>query len=346
VHVLAQANREKETVRIAAEAAAQESLVKQVKSAEASEEAAKFRARERTVTADAELDTADKLARAKIRLAEGTQAEAAAAGLADARVREAQTIASEKQGMVEARVALEKLQSEAVGREKVGLAEARVTLEKLQADAAGQEKLGLAAARVTLEQLQADAIGREKQGMADARVKEAEASAVEKRGAADASALRDRMNAEATGIAQKAASMKALDEAGRGHEEFRLTLDKQKTIELEELHVRRDVAASQAEIMSRAFANAKINIVGGDGQFFDKFVRAVSVGQSMDAAVDNGATIRSLLAQVTGGANGERLSVASLLERMMEGADPGARAKIEALAARSKELGVDALPPG
>ena len=71
IRTVAQANREKETVRIAAEASATELSVKQVKAAQASEEVTKIKARERVVAADAELETADKGARAKIRLAEG-----------------------------------------------------------------------------------------------------------------------------------------------------------------------------------------------------------------------------------------------------------------------------------
>jgi hypothetical protein len=59
VRRLAEANREREVVRIAAEAAATEVTTKQVKAAQASEEVAKIKARERVVTAEAELDTAD-----------------------------------------------------------------------------------------------------------------------------------------------------------------------------------------------------------------------------------------------------------------------------------------------
>ena len=94
---------------------ASEAMIKQVKAAEASEEAAKFKARERILLADSELDTADKTARAKIRIAEGVQAEAAAEGLAKVRVREADAVAIEKQGMVEAKVTREKLVAEAAG---------------------------------------------------------------------------------------------------------------------------------------------------------------------------------------------------------------------------------------
>jgi hypothetical protein len=139
IRTVAQANREKETVRIAAEASATELSVKQVKAAQASEEVTKIKARERVVAADAELETADKGARAKIRLAEGVQAEAAAEGLAKARVKEADAAASEKLGLTEARVTLEKLNAQATGEEKQGLAKVRVR----EAEAAAVEKQGV-----------------------------------------------------------------------------------------------------------------------------------------------------------------------------------------------------------
>lgn len=257
VRTIALANREKEAVRIGAEAVAQEGLVKQVRAAEASEEAAKHKARERTIIADVELETAEKLARAKIRLAEGVQAETAAQGLAEARVKEADAAANEKQGLVEA----------------------RVTLEKMSATAAGEEK----------------------QGLARVQVRKADADAVQQLGVAEASAVREKLVAEAAGIAEKAKSMKALDDASRGHEEFRLRLDKEKIVELETIHAKKDVAAAQAQILAQAFGNARFNIVGGDGQFFDRFVKAVSVGQAIDGAVENSDAVRSLLAEALKG---------------------------------------------
>ncbi len=260
VRVLAQANREKEVVRIGAEAAATEVTTKQVKAAQASEEVTKIKARERVVTAEAELDTADKLAKAKIRLAEGVQAEAAAEGLAKARVKEA----------------------DAAATEKLGLAEARISLEKLSADAAGQEK----------------------QGLARVRVREAEAVAVEKQGTAEASAIREKLTAEAQGLAQKAASMKALDESGRGHEEFRLNIEKDRAIALESLKVKKDIVAAQAQVMAEAMSKAKINIVGGDGQFFQRFVSAISLGQSVDGALEHSDTLRALVENIANGDGG------------------------------------------
>jgi len=54
----------------------------------------------------------------------------------------------------------------------------------------------------------------------------------------------------------------------------------------------------QAEVLKAAFEHAKINIVGGDGAFFERFIRAVTVGQSIDGAVDQSEVLRGLLSQV------------------------------------------------
>ena len=81
----------------------------------------------------------------------------------------------------------------------------------------------------------------------------------------------------------------------KDHEEFRLRLEKEKQVELESLHVRRDIAASQAEVLAKAMATAKINIVGGDGQFFDQFIKAVSLSHSIEATATSTETTRTLL---------------------------------------------------
>jgi hypothetical protein len=132
-----EAKRTKDSAILLAEGEAQEQLVRDIKAAEAAEQAAKFRARERVTLADAEVEASEREARAKIRLAEGIQAEAAAAGLAEVRVREANALATEKVGLAETSVLREKGLAEAnVLREK-GLAEANMLRERLQAEAAG-----------------------------------------------------------------------------------------------------------------------------------------------------------------------------------------------------------------
>ena len=108
LRVVEEAERTRQAVIIQAEAEAQESLVKDIKAAEAAEQAAKHKAREKLVLAEARQQAAELDARAKIRLAEGAQAEAAAAGLAEVQVRERGAEAIEKVGRAEAMVEREK----------------------------------------------------------------------------------------------------------------------------------------------------------------------------------------------------------------------------------------------
>jgi uncharacterized membrane protein YqiK len=320
VRAISTANRDREALKIKADAEAQTTMVKLVKAAETNEEVAKHAARQKTITADAELDTADKLARAKIRLAEGVQAESAAEGLAKARVKEADAVATEKLGLVEARVSLEKMQSVAAGEEKHGLAKARVK----QADAEAIEKLGLAEAASLSAKLSAEAAGEEQKGLAGVKVREADTIVLEKRGVAEASNVREKLLAEAAGIAEKAVSMKALDAASREHEEFRLRLDKEKTIELETIHAKRDMAAASAQILAQAFTNAKFNIVGGDGAFFERFVKAVSVGQAIDGVMDSSDNVKGL---VQSAMRPDDEAVLGLVEKLLVN-DPAAQARL------------------
>ncbi|HEX9983142.1 MAG TPA: flotillin family protein [Thermoanaerobaculia bacterium] len=133
LRVIEDAKRNKEAVLIAAEAEAQERLVKDIKAAEAQEIAAGHEAKQRVVLAEAELEAADRHAKAKIRLAEGAQAEAAASGLADAKVKEADAIATEKFGLSQIRVK----EADAAAIERTGAAEASVMRQKAEAEAQG-----------------------------------------------------------------------------------------------------------------------------------------------------------------------------------------------------------------
>ncbi len=358
LRVVAQAKRDKEAITIAAEAEAQQSLVKQVKAAEAGEQVAKFAARQRLVAAEADLEAADKLARAKIRVAEGTTAEASAEGLAKARVKEAEAVALEKTGLVEAKVTFEKMQAEADGEQKKGLARIRVQ----EAEAEAIHKQGTAKAHVVRELALAEAAGSEQKGLAEVKVREADAAAIEKRGQAEALAVREKLVAEASGLSEKANAMKALDEAGRGHEEFRLRLDKEKAVDLETIQMRKETAEAQAKVLAEAFSHAKINIVGGDGAFFDRFIKAASLSQTLDGAVHNSETLQTVLHEylsktkslpediktilarpkLTAG-DVQQLSLSAVLLRMAASTDGSARAKLEQLAAHARELGIDGL---
>ncbi len=383
LRAVSEATRNKDVVRIMAEAEAQEQLVKMLKAAEAQEEAAKFHARQKIVEADATLEASDKHAKAKIRLADGVKAEEAAKGLAEVTVKEANAQAIEKEGLAQARVTLETMQAQAAGEERQGLARVKVreaeagaiekqgqaeavaTREKLLAEAAGAERKGQAEAVATREKLLAEAAGAEQQGLAQARVKEADAVAVEKQGQAEATATREKLLAEAAGLHEKAAALKAMEGTAREHEEFRIRLEADKEIELSRIRVAKDVAGHQAEVMGKALGNAKVQLVGGDGQFFDRFIKAVSVGQSIDGFVDSSQTARQVLKDYLAGDSSlsqdlkeilsrpalsageiQSLTLSAVLGKLMVAATPDQQSRLQGLIEKVQELGLGELRAG
>ncbi|MFN3202412.1 MAG: hypothetical protein ACE366_28695 [Bradymonadia bacterium] len=354
----AEAEREKQVKMVKAEADAQEALVKEIKAAEANEAVAKFKARERLISADAEVEAADKAARAKTRLAEGVQAEQAAHGLAEVRVQEAQAAAIEKQGLAEARVTKEKMNAEAEGQESQGMARLKVR----QAEVEVTEQEGMLKAKLVREQREAEANAIEQQGVAEAKVKEAHAAAIEKQGTAEAAAIREKLAAEAAGLAEKAEAMKALDGAGREHEEFRIKLEQEREIAMAKIQARVQVSEAQARVMANAFDQAKINIVGGDGQFFDRFLKAVSLGHAVDGFMDASTTAQTALGEYQDGSRSlpndlteilsrpaigpegiKDLSLVALIKKLMDGAGPDDMVKLRALLAQVQRQGIGGL---
>ncbi|MEV6240114.1 flotillin family protein [Lentzea sp. NPDC051838] len=130
------AERDRQQIVIMAEAEAQQSLVKDIKAAEAAEQAAQHKAREVVVLAESRQQAADLDARAKIRLAEGIQAESAAAGLANVQVKERDADAIEKIGRAEAVVDREKALADAEGIKERLKGEAEGLSHKAEAMAA------------------------------------------------------------------------------------------------------------------------------------------------------------------------------------------------------------------
>ena len=111
----AAADRKKQVAVTAAEEAAQQKLVTEVKRAEAEKQAAELEAETVVVRAEAERTAAEKQTEAKKMLAEATQAETAAPGLAEAQVTMEKAAAIEKEGTAEAKVAELKFQADAKG---------------------------------------------------------------------------------------------------------------------------------------------------------------------------------------------------------------------------------------
>ncbi|MGN0118666.1 MAG: flotillin family protein [Streptomyces albidoflavus] len=263
-----EAERDRQALVIAAEAVAQEQLVKDIKAAEAAEQAAVHRANEELTLAEARVKAAGLDAQAKLKLAEGIQAEQAAEGLARVQVQE----------------------KEADALEKTGLAEAQATEARLRAEAEGERAKALARAEGTTAQA-----------------------------SADAAAVGEKLKAEAAGLTEKAAAMAALDEASRGHEEYRLRLAAEKEIRLAGLQAQKEVAEAQATVLATGLESADINIVGGESVFFDRIVDSVSFGKGLDAFVSNSATAQRLGADWLDGTSSFTGDLTSVLSSVTSG---------------------------
>jgi uncharacterized membrane protein YqiK len=266
VRAVADADRKKQVTILAAQAKAEEDLVRQVKQAEADETASKHKAVEMTVIAQAELEAAAKQAEAKKRMAEGIEAERAAPGLADARVREITAAALEKEGLAKARVVAETLAAEARGTQEKGLADAKVLEENLAAKARGEEQLGTAQAKV-----------------------------IKDRGFSEADVLLQKYRSEAEGLTDKFGALGALSDQARAHEEFRMQLEKNFEQALASIEANKEIAREQAEVLSTALAKANIDIVGGEGAFFDSFAKALSVGKAVEGVAGKSPIVQEVL---------------------------------------------------
>lgn len=336
-----EAKRHKHVTIVHAEAAAQEVFIKDIKKAEAEQQVAQAHAKKQLILAEASMEASDKEARAAIRRSEGAQAEHAAQGLATVRVKEADAIAVEKIGLAEARVR----DAQVVVTDKEGTVIAENVRRKALAEAAGREAEAMAIEKTGL----AEAVGLREKLLAEVTAKEAEAVVIEKR-----------MLAEAKGLTEKATAMKSLDGAAREHEEFRLKLENARQIALEQIKARVAMTEHQSKVMAQAMGKADIKIVGGDGQFFDRFISAVSLGNQIDGVVDHSDVVRGVLGdrlngngkliddvkQLVGAAGSsseslKNLSLSAVLAHLMLKADDGTRLKIQSLLDKAKQLGLD-----
>ncbi len=322
VREVSEAERMRQVTVINAQAEAEESLVRQVKRAEADESSAKHKAEEISTMAKAELEASVKQAEAKKRLAEGIEAEHAALGLAEARVRQATAEAEEKEGLVLANVTAEKLLAEARGMKEKGLTEAQVMEAKAQA----QQQQGFAEAKILEEKLAAQARGEEQQanakeklGLADAKILEeklaAQARGEGQLGSAQAEVIRQRLKAEADGLTDKFKSMDHLSDTARSHEEFRMRLEKQFEQAMASIEANKEIAREQADVLAAALSKTNIEIVGGDGNFFNTFSKALSLGKAVDGFMDKSSFAKENVEKLINRTQQDKkLDIASLLK--------------------------------
>lgn len=274
VQEVSEADRLKQVKILAAEATAQESLVQMVKQAEAEEQKAVHKSREINLIAQAELEASAKQSEAEKKLAEGNQASQAASGLADAQVLIAKADALEKEGLAEARVQ----EAKADSLKKEGIAEANVLEEKLTAEARGQEELG-----------------------------KAEAVATKEIGLSTADVLREKGKAEADALVDKFAAMNNMDTSSREFEEFRLNLEYQLKEVLASIEANKEISNDQANVLGAALKSANIDIVGGQGDYFDKLAKGMGAGNAVNGFMEKSPVIQALMEKLLGGASAPQI---------------------------------------
>jgi len=123
---------------------------------------------------------------------------------------------------------------------------------------------------------------------------EAEAEGHRDRELAHAAGIEAKGLAEAKSIEEKAKAMKLLHAASQQHEEFRLRLAKDRDVDLASINVQKDIATANASVVAEALRHAKIDLVGGDNTFFERIVKAISAGKSVERFVSNSETVRDI----------------------------------------------------
>lgn len=299
---IAQADRIKTVAIRKAEEESETNLIIEVKTAEASKQAAERLAEKTVIDADAKYKASQKEAESIKVIVEAKVLDEAASGIADAKVIEAKA-----------------------------LAEAKAIEAKAMAQVKGDT------------------------AMVDVK---------EKDGTVEADILKKKYFAEAEGIKEKANSMKILDESGRGHEEFKLRLQKEKEIELASIDIQKEIAESQASVIREALKTAKIDIVGGETMFFDQIIGSISKGKSYDRLVNNSEVLSDIKETfITGdpeyfkkqvedlvdrfnlsSEDIKNLSIAGAINKMMYKAGPNDKAMLEKLLNSVDKAGFSNLP--
>ena len=251
------------------------------------------------------------------------------------KVREEQVIVKDKElNLLDKQGAID-----AENKKRMGDAEAATIRSEGKAKADNTKDLGTAEA----EQLK-------QKGLAAADVEARNVDNIERANEVEASRIRQVKLAEAEGLSKLADAQKMMDSISQEREEFRLRLEKQTEIELARIAVSKDIASAQAGVLGEAFKSTDIKIIGGDGDFFDRFVKSASMGQALDGMVQNSKTIQALsndylegdanlvqeVSQVLsspalGATNMRDLSITAVLTALMRDASGERKQQLEAL---------------
>lgn len=256
---------------------------------------------------------------------------------------------------------IKKIKEAEAAKEAAQLRADQELYERVRKADADKQAAELHAEEIVIE-AEAEQTASEKLAAAKKTLAEGVAAETAATGLGEAEVIGAKASAEAGGITAKADAMKKFNEAGKEHEEFKLELEKEKTIELAGIDMHRAVAAKHSEILAQALKSANIDIVGGETAFFDQITKAIGQGKSVDRLIDNSETLGDIrdtffngdpenfkrqIAEFVDrfGVSSEdvkNLTVAALLARLMgEAGDEPTRSRLGGLLGAAKRYGVD-----
>ena len=160
-----------------------------------------------------------------------------------------------------------------------------------RAEADALKDKGFASAEVGKADAEVIDIKSEAEAKRELRMADAEAKRIEQVATAEAVGLKEKFSAEADGqtqlgtaeasaIREKAEATKLYDGVGRDHEEFKIKLATEERLATQRIETEKDIAEQSAKVLSSALTHAKIDIVGGETEFFDKVVGSIGTGKA------------------------------------------------------------------
>jgi len=180
---------------------------------------------------------------------------------------------------------------------------AEANLEAAERDAAAKIKLaeavkveeaalGLAEAQVIRATGESEADVIRKKG-------ESEADSTLKIGTSQADVTLNQFKAEAEGLTEKFDAMNSMSDDARQHEEFRMTLETALKETLASIEAGKEISRENADVLATALKEAQIDIVGGEGHFFDTFSKSLSMGKAIDGLTNKSDTVQALLGKLS-----------------------------------------------
>jgi len=118
-------------------------------------------------------------------------------------------------------------------------------------------------------------------------------------GTSKADVTLNQFKAEAEGLTDKFSAMNSMSDDARQHEEFRMTLETALKETLAAIEAGKDISRENADVLATALKEAKIDIVGGEGHFFDTFAKSLSMGKAIDGLTNKSETVQALLGKIS-----------------------------------------------